>query len=465
LIDRMLGSTRVVDPRPMGRDRLGSGLPLAFVALLLAASLALTACSRNVTGTQGVFQGRQPELQAGGPVGPPTETGPQSPMDQQPGGDGRGPARVALLVPLSGQNAALGQALLDAAQLALFDVGGQAFTLLPRDTGGTPDGAAAAARSAIGEGARLILGPLFAAEVAPVVQEARARGVNVISFSNDRAATGNGAYILGLPPQVQIDRVVRFARSRGLSRFAGLVPANAFGAVVEDAMRNAVQVTGGDVVTIERYDPGASDASPAVRRLGDYESRRSALAQQRRDLSAQTNQASRDALRALGNRETAGDLAFEAVLLPDSGDRLLQVAPLLPYYDIDPAQVRFLGVAAWDDPRFAREPALLGAWFAAPQPESRADFMRRFRAAYGRDAPRVAAVAYDAVALAAVLAQAGGDFSARAITSPNGFDGVDGLFRLLPDGTIERGLAVLEIQRTGVRVISPAPKSFDELLR
>ena len=126
--------------------------------------------------------------------------------------------------------------------------------------------------------------------------------------------------------------------------------------------------------------------------------------------------------------------------------------------------VRFLGLAGWEDPRLSREPALVGAWFAAPPPDARADFLRRFRNTYSREAPRVATIAYDAVALAAVLAT-GGDFSARAIASPSGFDGLDGLFRLLPDGGIERGLAVIEIQRNGTRVISPAPKSFDELVR
>jgi ABC-type branched-subunit amino acid transport system substrate-binding protein len=476
----MLRCTRVVNPHRRGSDRPGRDVLLRLVVLLLTAGLALTACgSRNLTGTGGIFQGRQaaPPPPSGVIAAPPGTLN-ASPLDepqslnpgQAPGGSGRPDVRgvrVGLLLPLSGQNATLGQALLDAAQLALFDVGGQAFTLLPRDTGGTPEGAAAAARSAIAEGARIILGPLFAAEVGPVVQEARAANVNVVSFSNDRAATANGAFILGLPPQVQIDRVVGFARSRGLTRFAALVPGNAFGAVVEDALRNAVTATGGETTTVERYDPGATDAAPSVRRLGDYEGRRGQLAEQRRTLAAKTDQASRDALRALEGHETAGDLAFEAVLLPDSGDRLLTIAPLLPYYDIDPARARFLGMAAWDDPRLAREPALVGAWFAAPPPDSRADFMRRFRATYGREAPRVATVAYDAVALASVLAQSPGgpDFSVRAIATPSGFDGLDGLFRLLPDGMIERGLAVLEIQRTGTRVISPAPKSFDELVR
>lgn len=481
----MPGCVRVridVDRAAHGRGRRG----LRLAAVLAAASLALVACGgSNLSGNRGLFQGRAapppPANYPSGPVGTPLATitppgeaiasGPAQTLAPEAAATPRntGPSvGVALLLPLSGANAQLGQALLDAAQLALFEVGGRTLTLMPRDTGGTPEGAAAAARTAIADGARLILGPLFAAEAAGVVQQARAANVSVVSFSNDRAVAGGGAFILGVPPQSQIERIVGFARSRGLSRFAALVPGNAFGAVVEDALRGAASATGGETVAVERYDAGSTDPTPAVRRLANYEQRRQALAEQKRTLAAQNSQAGRDALRALEGRETIGDLPFEAVLLPDGGDRLLTIAPLLPYYDVDPAQVRLLGMASWDDARLGREPALVGAWFAAPPPDARTDFLRRFRATYGREAPRVATVAYDAVALAAVLAQApgGADFSPRAIASPNGYDGMDGLFRLLPDGTIERGLAVLEIQRGGgTRVISPAPRSFDELVR
>jgi ABC-type branched-subunit amino acid transport system substrate-binding protein len=336
--------------------------------------------------------------------------------------------RVALLLPLSGNSAALGRALLDAAQLAVFDMGDESFALLPRDTGGTPDGAVRAAEAALNDGAGLLLGPLFGAEAQAVAPVARARGINVISLSNDRAIAQPGIFAFGLTPQVQVERIVEFARSRGLQRFAGLIPANAYGDAVEDAFRRTVTRNGGELVLIERYD-AAGDLGQAVRRLADAEIRRSAR--------------------------------LDALLLPDFGDRLLAVAPLLPYYDVDPSKIRFLGNALWEDPRLGREPALTGAWFAAPTPAARADFTRRYNEVYGRPPPRLATLAYDAVAMAAFLARKpGGDLSIGALTNPDGFAGLDGIFRLLPDGITQRGLAVLEMRRDNFPVISPAPTTF-----
>lgn len=375
---------------------------------------------------------------------------------------------VALLLPLTGPNAAVGKALFDAAAIAMFDVGDEDFVLLPRDTGGTPEGAATAARDALAAGARLIIGPLLAAEAPAVAEVARGVGVNVISLSNDRTVAGGNLFILGVSPQTQIERIVGFARSRGEKSFAALLPSNNFGAAVEDALRRTVAIpSGAQVALVERYDPGVGDTTPMVRRLAAYDARRMAAAAQRRELESRDDDAARIALQNLDGADAQAGVSFDSVLLPDFGDRLLQLAPLLPYYDIDPARVRFLGSALWEDPRITREPALIGAWFPAPPPEARADFIVRYKQVYGGEPPRIATLAYDAMALAAVLARSptGPDFSAAAIANPNGFAGVDGIFRFRPDGAAERGLAVLEVQRSGFRTVSPAPKDFRELTR
>lgn len=369
---------------------------------------------------------------------------------------------VALLLPLSGSSAAAGKALLDAATVAAFDVGDDSFILLPRDTGGTPEGATAAAKDAIEAGARLIIGPLFGAEVPAVAALARPAGVNVIALSNDRSVAGSGVFVLGITPQTQIERIVGFARSRGLQRIAALLPGNTFGSTVEEALRRTAAAGATQVGQIERYDPAAGDATAVVRRFAAYETRRAALLQQRRELESRDDEIARQALRRLDGIDTLGEVGFDSVLLPDFGDRLLALAPLLPYYDVDPGRVRFLGSALWEDSRVTREPALIGAWFPAPPPEARSDFAKRFQEVYGREPPRLATLAYDAVALAAVLARAGDqpDFSQAAIVNPNGFAGSDGIFRFSPAGVAERGLAVLEVRRDGFRTISPAPQDF-----
>ncbi len=429
--------------------------------------LILAACQSNVERQPRPVQAPAPVTEAPTALPAPSEAILEE--EVPPTGFGEAPPaneiRVALLVPLSGPNAAIGRALLDAAELAVFEVGDENFTLLPRDTAGTPEGAAAAADAAIYAGARLIVGPLFAAEVPAVAERAQPAGVSVLSFSNDLSVAAPGVYVMGVPPRAQIARVIEFAHSRGLSRFAALLPNNSYGAAVENALYATTNMVGGQLTAIERYDPGTTDASPVVRRLASYEARRASLEQQRRELETRGDEVSRQALRRLEGIDTIGEVRFDAVLLPDFGERLLAIAPLLPYYDIDPARVRFLGSALWDEPRVTREPALVGGWFAGPPPESRDAFAKRYRDVYRRDPPRVATVAYDATALAAVLARAEGgpDFSQEAITNPIGFAGMDGVFRLMPDGSIERHLAIVEVRRNGFRTISPAPDSFEQV--
>ena len=175
-------------------------------------------------------------------------------------------------------------------------------------------------------------------------------------------------------------------------------------------------------------------------------------------------------MRRLEDLETLGEVEFEALLLPASGEEVLRIAPLLAFYDIDPSQIKLLGTWLWDDPALRTEPSLAGAWFAAPPATTRRRFVERFKRLYERSPDRRATLAYDATALTIVLAQRAAranaaspnTFSTVALTSPGGFTGMDGIFRLRPSGLVERGLAVFEIQRDGAREIDPAPKSFDD---
>ncbi len=371
--------------------------------------------------------------------------------------------RVALMLPLSGRNAAIGQAMLNAAQLAVFDFADPRFELLPLDTKGTPEGAARAAQNAIGDGAALILGPLTANSVGAVAPAARAANVPVIAFSNDSSIAGQGIYTMGFLPSAQVARVTRFANQKGVTRFAALAPNNAYGVRVVKALERTVASLGATLVQIQYYDPFAQDFTEPVRVLANYDERRKALLDQRKELEKEGGEVAEKALKRLENLQTIGDLPFEALLVADGGKRLQSVAALLPFYDIDPGKIRMLGTGQWDEPGIGKEPALIGGWFAAPPPAARKEFETQYTDTYAAAPPRLVTLAYDATALAAVLSAGSGfpDFSVNTFINPSGFWGRDGIFRFAPSGTAERGLAVLEIGRDGVRVINKAPESFE----
>jgi ABC-type branched-subunit amino acid transport system substrate-binding protein len=352
-----------------------------------------------------------------------------------------GPEKVALLVPLSGANAELGQAILDAAQLALFEAGGDRLTLVPRDTGGNANGAAGAARSAIGEGAHLILGPLLAPEVEAVKPIARDAHLNVIAFSTITSLAGGNVFLMGFLPRQEVVREVGYARQQGLSRYAALAPNSPYGHLIADALQEITAASGATVAKVEFYDPRAGDVSQAVQNLFPAGNAAAPPA------SVPTTTPS-----------------FDALLLPEGGAKLKQIARQVRTAAGEAKPLRLLGSGLWDVPDIGSEPALVGGWFASSPPEARQDFDRRFSATYGHQPPRLASLGYDAAALAAVLARgpSGEAFSQQAILNPNGFTGVDGLFRFTPAGLVQRGLAVLEVEPQGTVVVGSAPQSFQD---
>lgn len=336
--------------------------------------------------------------------------------------------------------------------MALFETGNDQLTLLPRDTKGTPAGASEAAHSALDAGVKLILGPLLAPEVEAVKPLARDAQVNVIAFSTVTELAGDGTYLIGFLPRQEVVRVVGYARQRGIARFAALAPNTPYGHLMADALRGSAASADATVTKVAFFDPSLGDLSTAIAVL----------------LPAGTKQAAVAA--ATGDAPAAAAPpppvvpSFDALLLPEGGDQLKQVARKLASAGLDSKATRLLGSGLWDVPDIGADPMLDGGWFAASPPDARQDFARRFQATYGREPPRLASLGYDAAALAAALAsgKSGPPFSRDAIQNPNGFSGVDGLFRFLPNGLVQRALAVLEVEPQGNIVVSPAPQSFQD---
>ncbi len=334
---------------------------------------------------------------------------------------------VAILLPLTGKNGDLGQSMLKAAQMALFDIGAGNFNLVPKDTHSTPAGAGVAAQEAISGGAQLLLGPIFAEDVKAVKPVASAANIPVIAFTTDWTLGGNQTYIMGFLPFAQVSRVVQFAQTKGLNRVGVLAPQTPYC----DAVISTLGRSGADIVKTERYSPGKSDLQPQI------------------------------AAFATANK-TADGFTFNTLLLPLGGEGLRSLVSVLALQGIRNDNVKLIGTGLWDDASLTTDPALYGGWFAAPDPQQRRDFERRYTDNYGAAPPRLSTLAYDATALAAVLARSGdaNPFTPAHMTNARGFAGIDGVFRFRPDGMSERGLAVMEIQGGRARVVDPAPTAF-----
>jgi ABC-type branched-subunit amino acid transport system substrate-binding protein len=389
--------TRIEGPSPGRRAVLGA----AF-----AAAAVLAACSSSVS----LFDNK-----------PAAPSAPAAAI-------GTGQVKAALVLPLSGAgNAGLvATSMRNAAELALSEFNAPNVQLLVKDDGGTAQGAQAAAEQAIGEGAEIIVGPLFAQSVAAAGQVARARNVPVIAFSTDASVAARGVYLLSFLPESDVERVVGYAAQHGKRSFVALIPDNAYGNVVDAAFRQALARHGGRAVAIERYTVEGGRIAEAVRRVAP------ALAQ------------------------------ADSVFIPGEPEAVVPVAQALATSAPNVRRLQFIGTGLWDDQRVYAEATLHGGWFAAPDPRGFKSFAARYNKRYGQDPLRAAALAYDATSLVAALVKTQGAqrFSEQTLTNPSGFSGVDGIFRFRSDGTNERGLAVMRVTPSGPQTVSPAPRSF-----
>jgi ABC-type branched-subunit amino acid transport system substrate-binding protein len=415
-------------------------------AWIVLGTLALAGCAGQGPGQ--VFGAAQPlggtaRLTAPGPV------------------IGKSSGNVALLVPLTGTLAPYGQALENAAKLVF--PAGSSPSLDVRDTGGTPQGAAAAAQAAIAAGDGIILGPLTSPEAHAVAPIAQAAGVNMLSFTNDSTVAAPGIWALGITPMQQVDRVMQVAADKGRTQVAALLPDTDFGRRLSDEISAESVRLSEPSPQIVFYDEDFHSVNRAVEQISDFASRGQMIEteiKQARDLD--TN-AGRERARELEHQQIPPP-PFNALFIGATrGDTLAEFANFLPYYDVNQPQVQFLGPALWAPlaVQMAHQPVLMGAMYAAPDPAVASAFNTKYQVTYGAPPPAIADLAFDAAAIAKLAASSGG-YTTPVLTAPAGFTGTDGALVLQPNGQVLRGLAVFQVAPGAPAVVAPPPERLNQ---
>lgn len=355
------------------------------------------------------------------------------PMTQTGGGmpPSRDAVPVALLVPHGTSNAQeqqLARDLENAARMAVADLSGVDIDLRVYGTAGNASQAQEAAVNAANDGARIIIGPLHAESANAVAVAMASRDINVLTFSNNPTIAGGNLFVLGQTFQNTANRLAGFAVREGTSRIVAVYSDNLAGRLGRSAIEQALRSNGGTLAGSVAYDfsqEGVLDAVPVIRETVETESA--------------------DAIFLTAN--TAGALPLFSQMLPENG--------------LGPDRLQYIGLSRWDTPPQTLElPGVQGGWFALPDPNRSERFKNRFQSANGSAPHPLAGLAYDGIAAVGALVQSGQGLGRGSLTQSAGFRGVNGVFRLRPDGTNERGLAVATITDERVEILSPAPQSF-----
>ncbi len=434
------GLTLAAHPRGL-RATLGLAMVLVVAATAQGCSVSNSPLTNAPAGTAGSKSAKAVPAPAPADAdnGSLALNAPSTPIGE-PGAPPRAPVKVGLILPLTGAGQAgiVAESMKMAAELALKDVQAKHVQLVVRDDKGTPEGAMAAATDVINEGAEIILGPLYARSVSTVSAIARSKNAPVIAFSNDKQVASSSTHLLSFLAGPEVVRVVSYAAQKGKRRYVALIPDDAYGKLVEPSFKEAVARHGGVVVASHNYP---ADTGGRVAGL---------LA---------VVKALKDEIRGI---EEHGE-PVDAIFIPGGEETVQLLGPLLRQAEIDTKRIKVIGTGALDTPNAGRDDVFVGAWFAAPDPRGFKDFAERFVKAYGRSPPRIATLAYDAASLTAALATGpdGARFIPSALTRASGFNGVDGLFRLMSDGVTDRALAVLEVQKFGATVIDHPVRTMD----
>ena len=340
---------------------------------------------------------------------------------------------VALLVPGGSGQASdelLARSLENAARLAISDLQGAKIDLRVYNTSGQAAIAADAATRAVNDGARIVLGPLYAEEANAVGVALAGRNVNVLSFSNNTDIAGGNVFVLGSTFQNTANRLVRYAAAQGKPRIAIVYDETQAGQTGRRAIEQAAASNGASIAGVGSYPFSQEGVIAAVPGIASM-------------------------IRSTG--------ADAVIFTSDTAGALPLITQLLSENQVDPAVTRYIGLTRWDVPAGTLSlPGVQNGWFALPDPTLTQQFGSRYAAAYGAAPHPIAGLAYDGIAAIGALVKAGKSnaLSTSGLTQSTGFVGVNGVFRLRADGTNERGLAVAQIRNNQVIVIDPAPRAF-----
>lgn len=389
-------------------------------------------------------------------------------------------SKVGLLLPLSGSSKNIGESMLKAAEMALFDSKNSNIELIIEDTKGTDVGLNMAAQLAISKGAQVILGPVFSGTTQEMQKIAKTEGINILSFSNNWELANKNTFLMGFMPYYQIMEILNYAGEKGYKKLAVILPNGIYGDLVEEILELNRTM---EIVKIERL-PGDITVQEFIQEFSGYNDRKKSLETEvefyssyleelaelddeinNKDLQQQMSDDEfffkysrykdlksieatvQKQLEILENQVTTEELDFDCILLPFGGDKLREIASLLSYYDIPPETVKYLGTGLFDDKSLNDEPALVKAWYAAPYSKELATFEKRYKETFEQTPIRIASIAYDAISLLSLLSDKEEYPDNQSLTKSSGFKGIDGVFKFNKNGLIERELSIMEIQK------------------
>ncbi|MFC1659128.1 penicillin-binding protein activator [Pseudomonadota bacterium] len=370
--------------------------------------------------------------------------------------------KIGMLVPLSGQHEKIGEMLFNSAQLAVFESKNKNLVLVPFDTKATSFGAIEAMKNAVADEVDVVIGPLFTTSAKAIINIANEKDITVLSFSNNQELMDNGIYLMGFSPEQEIERIVSYTILENKVDFVGLVPNNKYGASISKILKDTISKKDGNLIKVEYYSPDGKGIDKNIGKINDAYGIMARVYdeyEQERQLAIEEGRPVEEVKFIV---EEEDKIYPSVVLIPESGKKLNYIIEKLGTHNKNNEAYQYIGTSQWDTYSTFTNKNLVNSWFVAPDPEKYNKFEKKFYATYGTFPIRIASIPYDAVMVIDEVVNKDKDYliSKATLTKHNGFKGVDGKFRFLTNGLVQRMFTVLRVDEGGIEIIDEPNRNF-----
>ena len=366
--------------------------------------------------------------------------------------------KVAVMLPLSGKFENLGQSLLNSLQLAVFDYKKFNIELVIYDTKANSFGAVNAMRDIANKNIKLAIGPVFSSSIKAVSQIAKDNDIITFSLSNNEELINNpNLFLMGLSVAQQIERMVAYSIAQGKNNFVAILPNNEYGSTIARNLKSIASAKDGNVINVEYYNANLADLDEKVNRIVNSYS----IAQRVYDQYQEAKENKEEEQEFIVEEEDK--IYPDAILISQSGSTLSKIKSLIDLYNVDERDLQIIGTSNFGDISSLEDPKLVGSWFTGPKTDKYEDFEKHYYKTYSQFPPKIASLAYDTLAVIGKVAASDVD---NNITMDDfylkleGFKGIDGLFRFLPNGLVERKFSILQISQGQFEVIDDSLDGF-----
>jgi ABC-type branched-subunit amino acid transport system substrate-binding protein len=382
--------------------------------------------------------------------------------------------KIAILLPLSGKHSKVGTTLLESAQMAIFDSKKENLVLMPFDTKGTAFGAMEAIKQAVREDVNVVLGPLFTSSTKAVTEIARANGIRILSFSNNQGLLDSGVYLMGFSPEQEIERIVSYSIDEGKMDFVALVPNNKYGASISKILKETASNKDGRVIRVEYYSPSGRNLAKNIKRIQDAYGIKERVYEEyevakQLALEGKTINEEGEIIKIEGEKEEVQFIVEdedkiypEVVLIPEAGKKLDTIVTALGTHNKNEIPYQYVGTSQWDTYSTFSNNKLINAWFVSGDADNYNDFENDFYKVYGQVPLRISSLSYDAIMVVNEIVNKERDalITHETLTRHQGFSGIDGRFRFLPNGLVERQFTVIKVEDGGLEIVDTPSRKF-----